>query len=447
MGFWTTRQIGDRVHNTTPGFRDRLRIGRLAAHARLRAMRPRWRHTAHAARELVFVPSELHTSDPSFLDELRSGEIGLAGISVHVGQTSPFAINNAPIAWQRELHAFAWLRNLRAAGDLDAVTAARQLVTDWSRRNRSLDGIAAEAGVSARRVMAWTTNAGFLLESADAPFYRAFLDRLSEQVQFVERARRGARDGEDQLSCHLALLLASLALKDRDRLIPKFERRLLDELRRQVRPDGSHISRNPRVTLDLLVDLLPVRECYVARRLDVPPALTAMIAGMFAFLKAMRLGDGQIARFNGLGQVRSELLATVLALDPVPEAPVLPALQSGYLRLERGDTILIADCGSPPPLEFAGKAHAGCLSFEMSEGLTPIFVNSGAPDARHERDQSAARATASHSTLSLGQSSSGRLITSVQLDRLIQSSAHKRAGHRYRKSVRRSGWMVPRGGP
>ena len=198
---------------------------------------------------------------------------------------------------------------------------------------------------------------------------------------------------------------------------------LIDEMRRQIGSDGHHISRNPDVTIDLLAELLPIRECYVARRREIPGDLTAAIASLFGFLKAMRLGDGHLGRFNGQGPPRGDLLATVLALDPTPEAPIGSVQVSGYARLERGQTILLADCGPAPPLEFAGKAQAGCLSFELSDGPVAVLTNAGSPHAGHDRDRAAARATASHSTLCLDQTSSGRLITSVHLDRLIKSSA------------------------
>ena len=159
-----------------PGFRDRLRIRRLATHARLRALRPGWALTTGMARELAFVPSELQTADPSFLDELRSGAFGLDGIAVETGRISPFALTGTPLAWQRDLHGFSWLRHLRAAGDQDAVERARDLVTDWTRRSRSRspEGVAGEPGVTARRVTSWVTNSGFLLEGAAPEFYRPF---------------------------------------------------------------------------------------------------------------------------------------------------------------------------------------------------------------------------------------------------------------------------------
>ncbi len=59
--------------------------------------------------------------------------------------------------------------------------------------------------------------------------------------------------------------------------------------------------------------------------------------------------------------------------------PLGEARASGYARLERGDSIVIADVGRPPPLALSASAQAGCLSFEMSVGTQLLFVNGGVP--------------------------------------------------------------------
>jgi uncharacterized heparinase superfamily protein len=146
---------------------------------------------------------------------------------------------------------------------------------------------------------------------------------------------------------------------------------------------------------------------------------------MLGHLRLMMLGPGTLARFNGVGSARDDVLATVLAVDmqsgrPVPSSPPGP---SGYARLEQGETSVIVDCGRPPPLALAGGAHAGALSFEMAHGGAMIIVNRGAPGAAHREARADSRATASHSTLALDEQSSSRLVRSWRLERLIGGPA------------------------
>lgn len=90
-------------------------------------------------------------------------------------------------------------------------------------------------------------------------------------------------------------------------------------------------------------------------------------------------------------------------------SPLTLAEQSGYCRLEKGTGIVLVDCGRPPPLAQSASAHAGCLGFELSFGNHPIVVNCGSPARRDADWRLAARATAAHSTLVVGDTSSSQL--------------------------------------
>ena len=87
---------------------------------------------------------------------------------------------------------------------------------------------------------------------------------------------------------------------------------------------------------------------------------------MLPMLRYLRLGDGMVARFNGVGCAPAAGFATVLAYDDGSLAPLAEARPSGYARLERGDAVVVVDVGKPPMLALSADAQAGCLSFEMS---------------------------------------------------------------------------------
>jgi uncharacterized heparinase superfamily protein len=115
-------------------------------------------------------------------------------------------------------------------------------------------------------------------------------------------------------------------------------RRLIDELRTQILPDGGHISRNPGTLIELLADLLPLRQLFSARQLQPPQALNNAIDRVMPMLRFFRHGDGNFAQFNGMGPTPVDLLATVLAYDDARASPVSNAPHSGYQRIEAGQT-------------------------------------------------------------------------------------------------------------
>ena len=178
------------------------------------------------------------------------------------------------------------------------------------------------------------------------------------------------------------------------------------ELDRQILPDGGHISRNPDALVELLLDLLPLRQCFVARDRPPPKELTDAIDRIMPMLRFFRTGDGTLARFNGAGPTPTDALATVLAYDDVEGKPVRSAANSGYVRLECGPTTLICDIGPAPAASLSANAHAGFLSFEMSSASCPMIVNCGSPSLDHEDWRPFARSTPAHSTLAFEESSS-----------------------------------------
>src|SRR5207245_10086752 len=99
-------------------------------------------------------------------------------------------------------------------------------------------------------------------------------------------------------------------------------RRLSDELQRQILPDGGHISRNPGALIELLIDLLPLRQTFAARNIAPPPALLNAIDRMMPMVPFFRHGDGSIVLFDGMSGTPSDLLAPLLAYDDTHRTPM-----------------------------------------------------------------------------------------------------------------------------
>jgi uncharacterized heparinase superfamily protein len=227
------------------------------------------------------------------------------------------------------------------------------------------------------------------------------------------------RDGVPRLQALMALAFAGLCLSAQQRLIKPIGRRLSDELQRQILPDGGHASRNPRALIELLLDLLPLRQAYGARNLPAPPALVNAIERMMPMLRFFRHSDGAFGAFNGMGPTPPDLLATVLAYDDARGKPVANAAHSGYQRLEAAGAVVLADTGPPPPLTVSDEAHAGCLSFEFSAGRQRIVVNCGLPAVGRDGWRHLARRTQAHSTLTFADASSCQFLRSARLQRLV----------------------------
>jgi uncharacterized heparinase superfamily protein len=379
----------------------------------------RWSFLPGKADRLVIAPQDLRTADATRASEIYAGRFAFAGKVVMCDARSPFEVVPPSEDWAISLHGFGWLRHLRAAESGITRANARALVDEWVTLRGARDPIAARPEVIARRIMSWLSQATLVLDDSDVRFYRRFLRSLTRQVRGLRHAASQARDGLPRLQAVIALAYAALCMAGQARHIKAATKRLADELERQILPDGGHISRNPGALVELLLDLLPLRQVFTARNMQPPPALLNAIDRMMPMLRFFRHGDGNFALFNGMGPTPTDVLTTILAYDDARGTPVSNAPYSGYQRFEAAGTAVLMDTGTPPPLAVSQEAHAGCLSFEFSTKLNRIVVNCGLPATSRESWRQVARATAAHSTVAFNDTSSCRFSESGSVRRML----------------------------
>lgn len=380
----------------------------------------RWRFSGFTPERVLIAPPDLRVADPQLAQEFYHGRYALAGRLVETGSLSPFAIEPPTDAWEAALHSFGWLRNMRAAGTELAMVNARALVEDWIRMHgRRIDGIAWRPDVTAQRIIAWLQHSNIILSTSDLPTYRKFMRSLSVQVRYLRTMASVMDDGEDKLRARIALAFASLALPVSQSTARSARRHLEYELNRQIMPDGGHISRNPSTVLELLADLLPLRQTYNNGTETPPKALIDTVERMLPALRFFRHQDGSLALFNGVGPTLPERIISVLRHDETGGAPLQHAPHSGYERLSMGSTTIIADTGLPPPVTASRDAHAGCLAFEMSSGRQRYIVNSGVDRYGPAEFRPLGRTTAAHSTATFNDTSSCRFSLNSNLSTML----------------------------
>ena len=104
----------------------------------------------------------------------------------------------------------------------------------------------------------------------------------NEPIEPVDAAR---------MQVAIALAQASLCLES-SKLQKRAKRWLEKELERQILADGGHVSRNPGSILQILVDLLPLRQTYANQAEAPPQALIGAIDRMLPALRFFRHQDG-----------------------------------------------------------------------------------------------------------------------------------------------------------
>jgi len=373
-------------------------------------------YSSFIPEQLVIAPQDLRTTDSIMSEYFAQGQFNLGGhsMTLKVGE-SPFDAPPIHPQWYRELHQFGWLRHFRNEDFSSKENFAQVLIKQWSAKNKAVtSNLEWDVDVASLRLIAWLCHSITILKNADPEFHDDFMRITGIHIRYLHRHATTTRNDLTRLYAHLALVYAALCRETIPSNLSSIENRLSQELERQIRSDGIHLDRNPATVLELLALLLPLREAYAGRGKEAPQALLFALAKLFLGVQFFRLGDGNLARFNGSGITEIDLLTTVTRYDARNNEPILRASESGYERLEMGDAILIMDVGAAPAGPLSETCNAGCLSFEFSSGNECIIINAGAPIDPAQFKNSVWRKSTSHSTTVMNETSSCKFDTSIR---------------------------------
>ncbi|QIE57078.1 heparinase [Pikeienuella piscinae] len=349
-------------------------------------------------KTLVATPEPLWTGDGGRARELAAGALRFGGALVEAHGESPWDQPPPSRAWMAALHSFDWLDDFAAAPD--AATRARlaDWLFAWIERYGAGDGPGWRPDLTGRRLTCWVCHAPAILDDAGPDRARAFLRAIGRQARYLRRRWRRAPPGLPRFEAAAGMVHAGLAL-GAERMIAEGVAALGREAARRIGGDGGLASRNPEDLVEALGTLAWTARSLTAARREPAPAHLDALERLAAAIRALRFGDGSLARFHGGGAGEPEQIDRALAASGVRAgAPVQEVM--GYHRLATGRAALIFDSGGEGR-RAAATDHASLFCIEAAIGRRPVIVNCG-PGARFSPDwRRAARAAAAHSGLTI----------------------------------------------
>lgn len=310
-----------------------------------------------------------------------------------------------------------WLYNLHYFDDLNAAGAASRrewhtrLIERWIEENPPGLGNGWEPYPVSLRIVnwiKWSLGGGELSPRAVAS--------LAVQIRFLVERLEFHLLGNHLLANAKALVFAGafFELKEAEKWLEWGLAILRRELPVQILADGGHFERSPMYHGIILEDLLDVEN--IAHAYGFGAIIQdEMVAKMRNWFAAMCHPDGDIAFFNdaafGITPTLTELDEYADRLKhPARKAAsksVLQLADSGYIRLQKGNAVLLVDAAPVGPSYLPGHAHADTLSFEFSLQGRRVMVNSGTSCYAGGLERQRQRGTAAHNTLVVdGQDSS-----------------------------------------
>jgi len=363
---------------------------------------------------------EFRPSDRETVRDMMAGRYLLSSKLVETGGASPFSLEIDHSEWEWNLHGFSWLRHFRDVRDPGERRFARTLVLDWIGREGNFERDTWAPALCAQRVLNWLRHLPLLLDGANAEQSRTIQRSLGTQLQSLKVRGRLASEPSDALFAAIALVGGELCDQGEKTDVDGRLRQLNALLANQLDSDGLHLSRNPKLQLQLLVELASIRRAVGGQKSEAAGELAAQVERMHESLDALTLSSGEPVYFNGCGQLPHDVLIAVQANGSGRRRK--SGLLGGYGIIRDGEAVVIADSGLVPPPGFAAEAHSSALAFEFSHGTELILGSCGPAPANLPDSRALFRQGIAHSAPTIdGQDANPLRLSGPLAGRLLSS--------------------------
>tara|TARA_Y100000590_G_scaffold82616_1_gene92088 strand:+ start:848 stop:2503 length:1656 start_codon:yes stop_codon:yes gene_type:complete len=300
------------------------------------------------------------------------------------------------------LHSFLWLARLDRK---NSKNLTKEIIKSWIKRFFNYDTNTWEMEITARRIIAWTSNTDITLEDTDKEYKEKFFLSIIKQSNFLSKNLKSLFHGSSKIICCAGIILSGIIFKEND-IKYKFG---IKELEKTVKnyfdENGFPKTRNPEEVFICIKYLVLIREWFKEAQKPVPDFLNDIITKCGNCYALLSCGDKQFPLFNGATEINHknyDLFLKNLKYKFVNKNHEIADL----IKVKKKKLEFFIDCGNPPSNNFAKYYQAGCLAFELTSNKKKIICNSGYGKYLSPKFTAISKSTAAHSTLYINDTSS-----------------------------------------
>lgn len=366
------------------------------------------------AQAFAATPRDFRPVDPTPGKGVLGGKFILAGSSLEApAPEDPWNRPSPTRAFAVDLHAFAWLPSLMQQGERGAREALR-LTLAWADAFVRWSPFAWDADILALRTYHLACAARRMGQVATEAERLRLADVLGRNARQLLRPPGGVAGLARRLTA-AAIAGCVLAGAPGVSIRRKALHRLAGPLHRTVGEDGGHAGRSPEAGLELLLDLLTLDDALGQLSEPTPEPVARTIQRLTAALRLQTLPDGRLATLQGGGPSTAARVAAARAHDEAQGGDIAGAV-GGLVRIRSPLLTVAADVAGPARGAWSVAACAQPLSLEIVCGKDRLVTGCGwTPRAA---DRQGLRLTPGHSTLTLGETSTGEPLGGWKADLL-----------------------------
>ena len=318
-------------------------------------------------------------------------------------------------------HSFDFLNDLKEITKENLRIHGRDLTLFWIKKNRNWKSKTWDDFILATRVCNWLKNYNFFFDTADEEFKKEIFNLILKQVEHLVKNFSNLKRNSDLIRIIKALIYVSVTIPNKKYYYQIAIFNLKSELNKQILNDGCHFQRNPEIHVQVLMDLLDIRAILNSTKKNVFFDLQNAIKKMSIAYRFFLHKDNSLANFNAISNFEQREIKNVISEIPKPQKNPRELSEGGFQRIDTKDTRLLIDCGVPRNYDATYKAHSCSTTFELSYKKNKIIINS-----LPELDEKINRTTAAHSTLTLNNTNSYKILKNNHLSRVPEKLKVKR---------------------
>ena len=300
------------------------------------------------------------------------------------------------------LHSFLWLTRIDRKNNK---IITKNIIKNWIDIFFNYDPNTWEMEITARRIIAWSSNTDITLENSDPLYKKKFYLSLVKQSNFLLKNLNNLFYNSGKIICCSAIILSGMIFKENElnykigiKELEKIVKNYFDKM-------GFPKSRNPEEVFISIKYLILIREWFKEAQKPIPDFLNEIISKCGNCYAMLSCSNKQFPLFNGATEINHkdyDIFLKSLKYKFHNKNYELADL----IKIKQKKFEFFIDCGNPPPSNFTKHYQAGCLAFELISNKQKIICNSGYGKYLSNKLASLSRSTAAHSTLYINNTSS-----------------------------------------
>jgi len=300
------------------------------------------------------------------------------------------------------LHSFLWLSKLDRK---NSKKITKKIIESWINIFFNYNPKTWDMQITAKRIIAWSSNTDITLENAEKLYKDKFFLSLTKQSSFLVKNLNNLFYEPNKIICCAAIILSGLIFKENNSHYKLGIKELEKTIKNCFDETGFPRSRNPEEVYIYIKYLILVREWLKEAQIGIPNFLNTIINKCWSCYAMLSCSNKQFPLFNGASEVNYkdyDIFLKSLKYKFINKNEKIGNL----IKVKKKKFEFYIDCGNPPPNNFSKYYQAGCLSFELISNKQKIICNSGYRKYASDSVNLLSRTTAAHSTLYINDTSS-----------------------------------------